>query len=666
VNTNVWLEPGGHLLKEALLQEARTLNRLHRPPTRLDDWLAYRERLRERLMAAAGTFPDPPALDLREHGTVRMDGYRIVKLTYQSRPGLRVTANLFVPDAPGRHPAVLNVHGHFPQGKVAVEVAARGHTLAPEGFVVLSVDAIGAGERGPAHGKPGASLLSVGETLLGMQVYDNMRAIDLLQSLDCVDPGLIGVTGASGGGNQTMWISALDPRVKAAVPVVSVGTFEAYVTHGNCWCETLPDGLNIAEEWGVLGLIAPNPLLVLTAHREQIDAFVEAEMLRAYADARRIYSLYGAEERLAYQILDLPHGYFPEMRRHMLGWFKHWLQGQGPPLPRTLPKDPALPESALKCFPGKSRPKDIKPLIEYVSFRSKALKKVFLHPGKLDRNDKRRELARLLRRRDGPHHVRLSEVVSGEEEGRRYQKFTVESEPGVLLPCLLIQSGKRASSVVIAAHPDGKEACFREAAAKEVLTKGKSLCLVDLRNTGETRWAPPDDEMDHFTARSALWLGRTMVGDWTKDLSAVRAALSKITPSTPLELLGFGGTVAAEANDPAALARGAFFGLGDAAIAALAAATLDNRFAGVTVVGLLSTYVLDGAMPAYRYGVLVPGILRWGDISLIAALAHCPVRVESLVHPAGRPLSSKERAAWVREVRQLSRRLTQERKDDIH
>jgi hypothetical protein len=653
MNTSVWTEAGGKILKESLKQEARILHQMHQPPSLLADWMKAREKLRQRLLAAAGTFPAPPELDVQEHGTIMLDGYRIIKLSYQSRPDLRVTANLFIPDGKGKFPAILNLHGHYQQGKIASQVAARGHLLAQEGFVVLSVDAIGAGERATVHGKfehhgnNGVPFISFGETLLGIQVYDNMRAIDLLQSLNYVDGNRIGATGASGGGNQTMWISALDPRVKASVPVVSVGTFEGYITEGNCWCETLPDGLQISEEWGILGLIAPNPLLILTGQREEIPAFLPEQMLRSHGDARKIYALYNAEEKISYQIIDLPHGYFPEMRRHMLGWFKHWLQNEGNSLPRAISKDPELPEVDLMCFPAGKRPKKLKSLIEYVSLRSKAAKKDFLTQPKLDRKGKITELARILRLKDSPDYVRFSEIVPGEENGMRFAKFAVESEPGVLIPCTIIFPEKKFSSVVIAAHPDGKDVCLKQKESKEILSEGKALCLVDLRNIGETRWEHVDDQKHHFGSRATLWLGRTMIGNWVKDLSAVRACLEKFISPERVELLGFGEIIRASGLKPDE-------GTGETAIAVLAAAALDKGFAAVTVVDMLSTYVVNSVAPVQRYSIVVPGILQWGDISLIAALSNCPVQIKSLVHPSGRTLSSKEHSDWEKEVKILS------------
>src|SRR5690606_40370156 len=71
--------------------------------------------------------------------------------------------------------------------------------------------------------------------------------VDLLLSLPFVDKENIGATGASGGGNQTMWFAALDERIKAAMPIVSVGTFESAVMGSNCVCELMPGGLTFTE-----------------------------------------------------------------------------------------------------------------------------------------------------------------------------------------------------------------------------------------------------------------------------------------------------------------------------------------------------------------------------------------------------------------------------------
>jgi len=234
----------------------------------LESWQKHRIELLKNIWKNLGVNYDKSIdLDLRETGEIKMDGYRIKNIYYQSRPGLYVTGNLYIPDGDGLFPGVIGMHGHWEQGRLAERIQSRGHTLAKNGYVSLHVDAWGSGERSTEHGEYeyhgaglGGALFNIGESLMGAQLIDNMRAVDLLCSLDYVDSNKIGATGASG--NQTMWLAALDDRITTAVPVVSVGTFESYIMRSNCVCEYLPNGLTFTEESGVLALIAPRALKI--------------------------------------------------------------------------------------------------------------------------------------------------------------------------------------------------------------------------------------------------------------------------------------------------------------------------------------------------------------------------------------------------------------------
>ena len=117
-----------------------------------------------------------------------------------------------------------------------------------------------------------ATLFPIGLPLSGLQVYENMRAVDYLQSRPEVDPGKIGITGASGGGNQTMYAGAFDERFQCVVPTCSVGTYNAYLSAACCMCEVVPGALTFTEEGDVLGLAAHRGLMVTSA---TMDAFLE-------------------------------------------------------------------------------------------------------------------------------------------------------------------------------------------------------------------------------------------------------------------------------------------------------------------------------------------------------------------------------------------------------
>src|SRR6516162_9853794 len=242
-------QPQPHAFNDLMRAQARALHAKDQPPRTRQAWIDRRRELLQKVHSAMGPFPQKPSpLYPRIVRVLRRTGYRIENLIFESRPDVWVTANLYVPQpVRGRHAAVLVVHGHWPWARRDPVVQARCLGLVRLGFVVLAVDAFGAGERYPQpargayHGALfGSTLWPVGQTLLGMQVYDNRRAVDYLLTRDDVDPEQLGVTGASGGGNQTMYAGALDERLKCVVPVCSVGNYQAYFHVPCCVCEVLP------------------------------------------------------------------------------------------------------------------------------------------------------------------------------------------------------------------------------------------------------------------------------------------------------------------------------------------------------------------------------------------------------------------------------------------
>ncbi len=236
------------------------------PPATARGWDERLTQVRAGLNRAFGRMPQPPcSLDPEILGTISRPGYAIERITFQSRPGVRVTANLYRPDpAQQPCPAVLSVHGHWAWARMDPHVQPRCIGLAKLGYVVLCVDAFGAGERaidpgpGTYHGGLfGASLLPVGTPLIGLQVNDNRRAVDYLISRPDVDPARLAITGASGGGNQTLYAGATDERLKAVIPVCGVGTYESYLTSACCVCEINVGGAIYATTADLLAMVAP-------------------------------------------------------------------------------------------------------------------------------------------------------------------------------------------------------------------------------------------------------------------------------------------------------------------------------------------------------------------------------------------------------------------------
>ncbi len=356
--------PDGHGYEEFIRSLGADLRAGDVAPADRRAWEVRREGLRGALFAAMGPFPDKPCdLAPKGVGVLQRDGYRIEKILFQSRPDVWVTANAYVPEkATGKLPTVLAVHGHFAWARRDPVVQARCLGLVKLGFFVLALDAFGAGERHPTPGAGayhgallGASLWPAGQTLLGMQVYDNRRAVDYLLTRPEVDGARLGVTGASGGGNQTMYAGALDERFQAVVPVCSVGNYQAYLRAACCVCEVLPGALRFTEEGDVLGLVAPRALMVVNATMDSFQ-FSVAEADKSLERARAIFKLYDAADKVVHPTFESGHGYHQPMREAMYGWMTRWLKGEGDGKPIPEPKHDIEKVEDLACCEEGKRP----------------------------------------------------------------------------------------------------------------------------------------------------------------------------------------------------------------------------------------------------------------------------------------------------------------------
>jgi hypothetical protein len=186
----------------------------------LADAEARQARVRKQIMSLVGTLPERTPLNPRTLGSTQADGFRIEKVLFDSQPSFPVTALLYVPDgapADTKFPAILMSPGHSPAGKAGDYSAAA--LFARNGFVVLSYDPIGQGERlqYPDPAKPGSSLATgptgehgeaslkpmlIGDTFALYELWDAMRGIDYLAQLPEVDAKHIGAFGCSGGGSE--------------------------------------------------------------------------------------------------------------------------------------------------------------------------------------------------------------------------------------------------------------------------------------------------------------------------------------------------------------------------------------------------------------------------------------------------------------------------------
>lgn len=623
----------GNTLLEFIQARGLEMRSGDKPPGSLEQWKAQRTAIRERLLKAWGGFPEHPCpLNPRQYGELKREGYRVEKLAFQTLPDVWMTANAYVPDKPGKLPGVLCVHGHWKGAKQDPAVQARCIGLAKLGFFVLVVDAFGSGERGVGealgeyHGEMvGATLFPVGRPLSGLQVYENQRAVDYLLTRPEVDGERLGITGASGGGNQTMYAGAWDERFQAVVPVCSVGTYQAYLGAACCMCEVVPGAMKATEEGGILSLVAPRALMVINATRDAFQ-FSVGEARKSIAYAASSYQLHGQPGNIRHTIFESGHDYSEVMREAMYGWMTMHLKGEGTGSPIEEPEIKPEDPEALRCFPGTTRPDDWVTIPRFAAREGRKLLDRIAVPSdsaqwRAMANTMKTRLDRDVLGGTAPRHS--PKVISRKSDSASAgRSLEFEPEPGIRLS-LTETLGKepRKPGAVMVLSLEEQSTPTSEELAKAVRESGRAVIELGLRGTGKQAF--PRDKIgrapDHNTAEWSLWVGRPLLGQWVLD---VRAALNALDANggIPKEL-----TV---------------IGIGPAGVVALCVGALDSRVSGVVSVRCLSSYLSEAPYEGQRLGIMAPGIVRdVGDIPRIAAiLAPRKLVIASGVDGAGREL----------------------------
>lgn len=298
-------------------------------------------------------------------GTVQCDGYRIEKLIFESRPGVLVTANLYLPDHFSEpSAAVLFLCGHWTEGRLAAEYQMVCQQLVDAGLIVLAQDPVGQGERlsyydaatGQTmvsscieeHDYAGFQTMLLGQSIARYFVHDAMRGIDYLCSRPEVDNARIGVTGNSGGGTQTSLVMMADSRIAAAAPATFIMNRYAYQVSGQAqdreqiWHGFTAKGLDHED---ILLSVAPKPVLVLAVEH---DFFPLESTTRTVERCRRVWEMMGKKENLEFFADDSDHHYTPLMARKAAQFFsKHLLHREY--LPCDFQKLRAKEAGELQC-----------------------------------------------------------------------------------------------------------------------------------------------------------------------------------------------------------------------------------------------------------------------------------------------------------------------------
>jgi cephalosporin-C deacetylase-like acetyl esterase len=588
-----------------------------RTPSEVETRKAY---IHEKILEEIGGFPEKSGLEPRITGVLDHGDYKIEKLIFQSQPHYYVTANVFVPaNGKAPYPAVLGTAGHDDAGK-AFELYQRVWvSLAKRGFLVLAYDPPGEGERleyldratgrsslpsGPTgeHTAAGLQCFLTGTNIARYFIWDGVRAFDYLLTRTDVDPKRIGVTGNSGGGTQSSYLAAFEPRLAAAAPSCYLTSWEK-LWEGpgpqdaeQVFVNFLKDGMDFSD---FLIAFAPKPIQMATATRD----FFPIEGAKAtYAEAQPIFQALDAGNRIGFFEFDDTHGWSKPRREATYRWLARWLQGRE--------DDGAEPEfqldssEALRCTESGQVATTFADAETVQSLNAALAEQLYARRSGAHGEDMQALVRRRLR-------LTTSRAVPGssnhgaiQREGYRIEKIGLEPEPGILVPALAFvpTAGALRKPAAIYVNPAGKAADAQERGRMDTMAReGNIVLAIDVRGWGES--APSalrtrDYNKSYQTAMRALLVGKTMAGMQTADLLAAFDYLASRSDVNP--------------------ARITVFGKGKGGVLAMFAAVLEPRIEKVTTENTPASYMAMVRMKVFPeddlVDAVVPGVLRDFDL----------------------------------------------------
>jgi len=338
----------------------------------LDDWNARKRQYRRQMHEMLGLEPMPARTLLKATvtGKVQHKDFEVWKVHYQSMPRLYVTGNLYVPKGLRKPaPTILYVcgHGGVKKGDISygnkVHYQHHGTWFARNGYVCFIIDTLQLGEiEGIHHGTYNHNMWwwnSRGYSSAAVEAWNSIRALDYLETLDFVDKERFGVTGRSGGGAYSWWISVLDERIKVSAPVAGIADLKNHVyagfpgsgrlAHGTVegHCDCMFHVNTYRWDFGqVAALVAPRPLMILNTDDDRI--FPLDGVSRVFNQVRHIYDLHGVRDKLGLVIYPGGHKDTQPLRVPAFNWFNRHLKGEEPPI--TIAAEKLFEPEQLKVF----------------------------------------------------------------------------------------------------------------------------------------------------------------------------------------------------------------------------------------------------------------------------------------------------------------------------
>jgi len=606
-----WNNPGSFLI-DHYIKQAEELHDLREQEIAglktKEDWQARQLWVKEKLNELVGPFPEKTPLNPRITEVVKKDGYRIEKVVFESMPGFYVVGCVFIPEKiKKKAPAILNVIGHSQEGFRGEIYQQVYLNLVKKGFIVLAIDPIGQGEDvqffDPTIGDTGFSKVGYsvvehcyagnlnflsGKTLARYFTWDGIRSIDYLVSRKDVDPNRIGVTGFSGGGTVTSYVSAMDDRVKASVPCSwSTACRRHTETKGTQDAETnfvggLKAGISFED---LIEVRAPKPTLMTFTSRDQYLSIQGAR--EAYQEAKEAYNAYGSGENLQFIEDDFKHWMTPKIRLKIYKFFMEHLEVKGDPADEEVEflsmeeLKVTPPGNVIHWLDGENvqsiNAKETEPLLKNIESSRKNI------PTHIEKTVKKaQEISGYI----APDYEDGDPFFNGRYQRDNYSvgRYAIKGEGDYVIPMLLFVPNTKMARypAIVYMHPEGKVAEALPGGQIEKLVKnGYIVAAVDVVGIGECKNTATRVSADDYTG---VLIGRSTPGIQAGDIVRVVNYLKHLKNVNPGKI----GAV----------------GIGKMCIPLLHAAAFEPSIENLTLVGSPVSYRSIVMNDLYKIGLI--------------------------------------------------------------
>jgi len=358
-------------------------------------------------------------------------------------------------------------------------------------------------------------------------------------------------------------------------------------------------------------------------------------MLETYHSARKVYEALNQPDNITYQLFNTGHGYWPEMQIAMLDWFNTHLKRNSLAAKIDLDQVKLLPIEKLATYPKGQRDAKVVTTADYCRNKGTELRQTMLSNKHINPDEKKSRLKEILSLNDKNEYREIHHFSNTGE----WSRIIIETEEGQLIPLLYTPPAGKETNYTIISHPFGKDS-IPQSLIQQEKQKGNGLILVDLWGTGESRSneairidgaLPPF----HTLARSALWLGQTVTGNWVNELTLIHKVAVTQLNAQSVKLIGFKET----------------------AVASLLFTTLYNHPVQAELYDAPISYMFDDRenIDHFNMAIHIPGILEWGDISLAAAISNADLTFIRPVTISGRQSGQTSRTQFEKECTTLKK-----------